>query len=153
MKRPFLTWILWLFLAILSFYGLVAGTMMLVSPDGSLLKMDPEWLQGSPFTSYLIPGLLLFFCIGVLPALAIIGMAFQPDWKWARSVNIYPERNWGWTFSLCSGIGTIIWIIVQQFTTKYFILQPVILTLAVCIIVLTLMPGTMRFFSGISKNL
>jgi hypothetical protein len=146
MKRPFETWILWLLLFVLSVNGLIAGSMMLIRPDGSLLKMDPEWLSGSPFSTYVIPGCLLFSFIGILPALSIAGMAIKQDWRWPERLNIYRNRSWGWTYSLFSGIGTIIWIIIQQFVTKFFILQPVILSMALAIVVLTLMPRTMKYF-------
>lgn len=140
MKRPIELFLLCLMLFVLSVNGLVAGVLMLISPDGALLQMDPTFLNGSPFSNYLIPGILLFTCIGVLPLLSLIGLIFKPKWRWADSLNVYSDRSWGWTFSLYSGLGTMIWIIVQQFTTRFFILQPVILCLALAIVVLTILP-------------
>jgi hypothetical protein len=143
-KRPIETYFLWLLLVFLSLNGLVAGSLMLIATDGSLLKMDPTWLDKSPFSSFLLPGCLLFLLIGVLPMLALTGLIFDPQWRWARFLNIYPTRRWGWTFSLYSGIGTIIWIIVQQFMTGFFFLQPIILSLGLSLVILTLMPRVMN---------
>ncbi len=152
MKRPFETYLLWFLLLFLSLNGLIAGSLMLVRPDGSLLQMDRAWLENSPFGGYFIPGCLLFLCIGILPMLSFAGMAFRPAWNWPKFLNIYPDRHWGWTFSLYSGIGTIIWIIFQQFVTKFFILQPVILSMALATVVLTLMPGNMNYYKQINHG-
>ena len=89
MKRPFELYLLCLLLAILSLNGLVAGMLMLICPDGSLLQLNTEWLAGSPFRNYLLPGCLLFSCIGVLPLLSLIGLLFRPAWSWPGTFNIY----------------------------------------------------------------
>lgn len=145
MKRPFELYLLCLLLTILSLNGLVAGMLMLIRPDGSLLQLNTEWLAGSPFRNYLLPGCLLFLCIGVLPLLSLIGLLFKPAWAWPRTFNIYQGQSWGWTFALYSGIGTMIWIIVQQFMTRYFILQPIILSIGLVLVILVLMPRMMKW--------
>lgn len=46
---------------------------------------------------------------------------------------------WYRTFSLYTGVGMQIWIAVQQLMTAYFVLQPVIVLVAVGILVFTLL--------------
>jgi len=124
---------------------LVAGMLMLIRPDGSLLQLNTEWLDGSPFGSYLLPGFMLFLFIGFLPLLSLIGLLVRPAWSWPNVLNIYQEQSWGWTYTLFSGIGTMIWIIVQQFMTRYFILQPIILSIGLALVILALLPRLMRW--------
>ncbi len=52
------------------------GALLMVAPDGSLLKTDPSVLEGSPFTDWRVPGILLTVLVGggVLDA-AIVGLA------------------------------------------------------------------------------
>jgi hypothetical protein len=53
----------WLLIAIELIVGLgaVAGGVGLIAGG---IKMPIEWLAGTPFRSYLMPGLLLFFAVG-----------------------------------------------------------------------------------------
>ena len=56
-------------ITILLFDGITAclgGGLLMVKPDGSLLKLSVELLKHSPFNSFLIPGIVLFIFIGLL---------------------------------------------------------------------------------------
>ncbi|MBJ7613112.1 MAG: hypothetical protein DLM67_23065 [Candidatus Nephthysia bennettiae] len=56
-----------IFLGIGALFG---GGAFLLGPDGHLLGMTTKTLSGSPFGSYLVPGILLFVFVGVAPLLA-----------------------------------------------------------------------------------
>ncbi len=49
-----------------------AGLSMILEPDGSGLGLPLETLQGSPFSDFLIPGILLLIMNGVLQALGAV---------------------------------------------------------------------------------
>lgn len=59
--------VLEIFLGIGALFG---GGVFLLAPDGHLLGMTTKTLAGSPFRSYLIPGIILFLFVGVGPLLA-----------------------------------------------------------------------------------
>ena len=77
----------------------ISGLMLIVSPSGSLLEAPVEMLKGSPFTNFLLPGVILFLVNGIgqlvasaytlrrKPRAALIGAAF--------------------------GLGLMIWIFIQ----------------------------------------
>ncbi len=46
------------------------GGAFILAPDGHLLGMPTTLLAGSPFSSYLIPGIVLFTFVGLAPLLA-----------------------------------------------------------------------------------
>lgn len=71
MKNPvrLLTIGLLLFNGITSIFG---GLMFMIKPDGSGLGMNPEALQFSPFSSYLVPGIILFTANGLLSLLSVV---------------------------------------------------------------------------------
>jgi hypothetical protein len=46
------------------------GLLFILAPDGHLLRMTTTMLAGTPFKSYLIPGIILFAFIGLAPLLA-----------------------------------------------------------------------------------
>lgn len=55
-----------------TFLGLGAmagGAPLILAPDGHLLGMPTKMLSGSPFHTYLVPGILLFTVIGLAPML------------------------------------------------------------------------------------
>ena len=45
--------------------ALIAGFLFIIDPSGDKLGLTLAYLQSSPFTSYLIPGLTLFTVIGI----------------------------------------------------------------------------------------
>ena len=145
MKRPFETWILYLLLLLLAINAFYGGISLMLAPDGSLLGMQPGWLDKTPFSSYFIPGLLLLLMNGVLPLLALFGLITK-NRTWFGWLNIYPEKYWGWTFSVYSGIITNIWIIVQQLMAEYFILQTIIAAVGLLILVAALLPRVIRYY-------
>ncbi len=147
MKRPFETWILIVLLAFLAINAIYGGISLMLAPDGSLLGMQPGWLDKSPFKNYLIPGFLLLLMNGVFPLLAVFGLITKNQNKLLNKLNIYPGKYWGWTFSVYSGIITNIWIIVQQLIAEYFILQTIFSAVGLLILVAALLPRVMRFYN------
>ena len=146
MKRPFETWILIVLMALLAFNAFYGGISLMLVPDGSLLGIQPGWLDKSPFNSYFIPGFLLFLMNGIFPLLAVYGLITK-DQTWFGWLNIYKNRCWGWTFAVYSGIITNIWIIVQQLMAEYFILQTIIAAVGLLILVAALQPRVMQFYA------
>lgn len=145
-QRPFLLYLLCATHLFLGVSAMAGGGMLFIRPDGSLLGMSPEWLDASPFDSYLIPGLLLFTGVGLLPMVTCVGLLTKPGWQWANTLNIYSNMHWAWAYSLYAGVAVIAWITVQLIMTHYFWLQPVMIFTGLLIIVFTLTPAVMRRF-------
>jgi hypothetical protein len=150
MKRPFF---LYLLFALHLFIGLNAsagGALMIIKPDGSLLGMQPEWLVNSPFGNYFIPGLILFLLLGIFPLFVFYGLLRKSELKALNILNIYKDMHWAWAYSLYTGVVIISWIIVQLLMTRYFWLQPVIISVGLLILVFTLMPGVINYYKKLS---
>jgi hypothetical protein len=79
-KRPF--YILIFLLAFLAFGALVGGGAMIISPSGELLRMPLSNLGNSPFRSFLIPGIILFMVLGLMPTIIIFALLKKPEKKW-----------------------------------------------------------------------
>jgi hypothetical protein len=147
MKRPFEAYFIYVLLGFLSFCALYGGVSLIISPDGSLLSMNPEWITDTPFQNYLIPGILLFSFLGIMPALTLTGMLTKKNIKLLQSLNIFHDKFWAWSFALYSGIISLIWIIVQQLITDFFILQLVISAVGLLIVIFILLPGIQKYYS------
>lgn len=147
MKQPFAVYLLALLQILMALSALSGGGLLMVRTDGSLLGMEPGWLTHSPFSDYLVPGVCLFFFLGVLPLLVAIGLMNRTHWRGLNAFNIYPNRHWSWTFSLYSGVVIISWITLQlALTEQYFWLQPVVIGWGLTILVITLLPSVIKSF-------
>jgi hypothetical protein len=56
-----------IFLGIGALFG---GGALVIAPDGHLLGMPTSLLAGTPFSSFLVPGICLFLFVGIAPLLA-----------------------------------------------------------------------------------
>ena len=108
--RNFLLFLLG-FLGVGAIYG---GGLLIISPSGKLLGTPLSILETSPFNDFLIPGILLFFVIGVAPLLLIIALIKKPVSTRAESLNCFKDMHWSWSYSLYIGFALIIWIQVQE---------------------------------------
>ncbi len=147
MKRPFEIWILILLLIILSLNALYGGVGFILKPDGSLMGINATWLEDSPFSNFLFPGILLILFLGIFPAIALFGIFSKKRIRLFDTLNCFPEKHWGWIYAIFSGIGANIWIIVQQLITGYFFLQPVIAAVGMLIIITSLLPRVQKYFT------
>jgi hypothetical protein len=145
-RKSFFLFPLCLLHLFLGLNGIAGGTLLVIKSDGSLLGMQPDWLDHSPFNNYLIPGILLSFFLGIIPLITLTGLIKRFNWPWTRMFNIYRNRYWAWSFSLYTGIIAIFWITIQLLLTRYFWIQPVIILTGLFIIILTMVPGVMRHF-------
>lgn len=146
MKRTNTIYFLILLHILLGLSATIGGIMLMLKPDGSLLGMQAEWLQQSPFQTYRIPGFILLTCNGILPLLTAMGLLLKPNWKIPNLLNIYENRHWAWAYSLYSAIIIITWITIQLILTSYFWLQPVMIIIGLLILICTLTPSIMKHY-------
>lgn len=84
---------------ILGISALGAGQALIFDTDGSNVGLDADYLAGSPFGSYLVPGLFLFFVNGGL------NLASAAAW-WRRTW-------WAPMLSLVAGVVLMVWLAIQ----------------------------------------
>ena len=70
-----------------------------MSPSGALLGITASELQNSPFNSYLIPGIMLFTILGLLPIMIIFALLKKSNPNWPK-VSIY--------IKICIGRGLLV---------------------------------------------
>ncbi|HEX6366588.1 MAG TPA: hypothetical protein VF000_10630 [Agromyces sp.] len=100
------------FVALTAFAGglaLAAGTLV---PDLATAITPPaEYLEGSPFSSYLVPGLVLALVLGGIHAVAF--------------VLLLRRRPSALLVSAAAGYAALIWIFVQMMVIPFSVLQAV----------------------------
>lgn len=112
--------------------GVAGGYGLTMDPTGSAVGLDVEWLNGSPFADYLIPGIILFVVLGFAPLIVAVG--------------IIRRLRWACMASLLVGLALLIWIIVEVVIVGYIAQPPlqVVYGLIGCGIVATTLLASAR---------
>jgi hypothetical protein len=130
--------------------AIFGGGTMILSPDGSILQMPLKMLQHSPFNNFLIPGLILFAVLGVIPLITAIFLFTEKPIKAVEKINIYKNTHWSWNISLYIGFTLIIWITVQMYMIKGIALIHVFyILLGLLIQFITLLPSVKDHYSKV----
>ncbi|MBK9688438.1 MAG: hypothetical protein IPO65_12065 [Saprospiraceae bacterium] len=109
--------ILLAFIAINAFGG---GSYGMMSPK----ELPKEWLEGSPFSTFLIPSLILFVVVGGSHVTA--------------AYYVLRNKNGAYNAALWAGLVLLVWILVQVTIIGFVsFLQPLMAGLAVVVLVIT----------------
>jgi len=85
--------------AVLGVAAVAAGVALARDPSGKLLTFEVEWLDGSPFADYRIPGLFLAVVIGSANVVS--------------TVLLWRRDPLGPLTSLGTGVLLLVWIAIQ----------------------------------------
>ena len=133
-----------LLIALLAFLGLGAiggGAVLIVSPSGKLMGMPLSILNPSPFSDFLIPGIILFLVLGIIPLLLIVALLKKPTSKLAEYFNYYADIHWAWTYTIYIAFVLIFWIQIEMVLLNAVSwLHTFYMLLAVVIIFVALLP-------------
>jgi hypothetical protein len=125
--RSPLVWLLAGALAFLSASALLGGLALVLDPSGAWLQMSPALLEGTPFRTFLLPGLVLFAVLGLCPLAALWGLARSARWAWLATL-------------LVAG-ALVVWIAAQVLLVGYASwLQPFYGALGAGMLLLVLVP-------------
>jgi hypothetical protein len=101
--------ILAVFLLLFLGFGAIYGGLMLISdPSGGKFEWSLELLNGTPFKSFLIPGIILLIANGLFPIyIAVLTLL---------------KKKYAASFILIQGVIVIIWLSVQLIMNPGFFL-------------------------------
>jgi uncharacterized BrkB/YihY/UPF0761 family membrane protein len=119
-------------LLLLSFTALYGGAALVAAPDGSfvdaVVPVDLSHLEGTPFTDYTMPGLILVVALGVVPLVAAYGAVRRAPWAWLATLG--------------SGVLLLGWLLVEYLLLGYFSpLQPAYAVFGLLLLTLALTPA------------
>ena len=126
--------------------GLLGGGAFLLAPDGHLLQMLFSHLKNTPFSDFLIPGLLLFMFLGVYPIAVAYSLWRKPTWHWPDFLNPFRQTHWSWAGSLTAGVIAMIWIIVQIQWIPIGFLHIFIFCWGILILLVTMLPMVRKHY-------
>ena len=129
-------------LAALGVGAIPAGIMFIIAPDGRLLGIPTSALARSPFTSYLIPGILLLVINGICPFINIYALTRRPTWPLLDWLGEPFGRHWSFTTSTLQGIALVVWVSYEMYVFGLHWLMITYGLVGVAIILLTLARAT-----------
>ncbi len=133
-----------IFLVVLGFLAIGAiggGGVLIISPTGELMGMPLSVLDNSPFSSFLVPGIILFTVLGLVPLLLMFALVKKPESRLAGKINLFKDMHWAWTFSIYVAFMLIGWIQLQMvFLQSVHWLHTFYMFYAVAIILIALLP-------------
>ncbi len=145
-RHPISLWLLKTMLLLLGISALLSGTSLILDPSGKGIRFPEGYLDGSPFHSYFIPGVLLTVFIGLLPLAAWFALWKKPRWAFGARINRFSKWHWALTAAFMSGFGLMIWIGVQMLLVPYFFLQPLLLSWGALIVALCFKGDILAFY-------
>lgn len=132
---------------ILGIGAVFGGLVLILDPSGELIHMPSSILKNSPFDSFLIPGLILFVVLGVLPLIVSFALATQRPCEIANRLNLFKEKHWAWAYSLYISFALIIWITLEVYFIEGVALVHVgYVFLGLAIQAVTLLPSVQRHY-------
>lgn len=142
------SWLLVALQLVLSFGAIGGGAGLVIDPQGGSLNMPVSLLESSPFSDYLIPGLILMVFLGFGPMVIAVCLIKRPRWRLGEKLNVFKDRHWSWAFTLYTGFALIIWITAQMYMLQMAaIIHMVYMLLALAIQVAVLLPGVQRKYA------
>jgi hypothetical protein len=73
-KKTFSIYLLIIFVLLQGISGLLGGISLIIDPSGGQIGLPVNWLEGSPFENFLIPGIILLTVLGVFPLVTTMGL-------------------------------------------------------------------------------
>jgi hypothetical protein len=142
MKTKTIQLVYFLLLLLLGASALFGGAVLIVSPSGKLFRMPISLLLNTPFNNFLIPGIILFCIIGIVPVSLVFALKKRPSFKFVEFLNFYKDMYWAWSFSIYVSFALIIWIQIEMwFLQSVHWSHTLYVFWAIAILFLALMPA------------
>ncbi len=135
-------------LAFLGVSAIFGGVVLVGSPTGLWLHIPLSVLQYSPFSDFLIPGLILGVVFGVGSLGTVLALWWRPEWRPGAVMTRFTREYWAWSAALGLGVGQIIWIVTETVMLRGASwLGFVYGSIGIGIVVLACQPGLRRYFA------
>lgn len=98
-QRSFVRWALLVTIGQLAVRALIGGGALIVDPSGAVVGLSRATLEGTPFSDFLVPGLVLAGALGLYPTFVCYGL--------------YKRRTWAWMGAVSVAVVLAVWLAVQ----------------------------------------
>lgn len=146
--RPLALYPLLVLIGVLSIAGLAGGWSLMADRTGDALQADLSWLEGTPVSDFLLPGVFLFLVYGVFGLILIAGLWTRRSFGLA-GIGERTGLLWSWWGAVAIGSILIAWIVYELFVIPDVVwLQPALAAVGFAIIVLAMLPSVRTYGHG-----
>jgi len=145
-RRPPALWLLLFVMGFLSIGGFVGGVSFVVDRTGGGLGANLSWLEGTPVTTFLLPGLLLLGLYGIGSLILMAGLT----WRWSpgplRRLDRRLGLHWSSAGTVVVGAFLIAWILYEfAVIPERMVLQPILIVVGSMMVAMPLLPSMRRY--------
>jgi hypothetical protein len=113
------------------FTAVISGLLMIARPNGSLLQLPPQLLHSTPFSNFLIPGVVLTVVVGGVSGIAafynVQGYKSRYNWAMVCGVTVFGFiaaaviliQNFNWLHLVYAGAGLLMILTAYQLKGKW----------------------------------
>jgi hypothetical protein len=133
-------------LGLLSIGAFVGGVSFVLDPTGRALGAQLKWLEQTPVTDFLLPGLFLLLVFAIGSVLLIAGLLWRPTPGVLDRIDARLRHHWAWVGTIAMGATLVAWIL-YEFTLfpDRIALQPILIGLGLALIALAALPSMRRY--------
>jgi hypothetical protein len=147
-RRPGILRSLVALLGLLVLTGFFGGWSFISDPSGAGLQAELSWLEDTPVSDFLLPGLFLLGVYGVGGVILIVGLIWRPSPGLLRRVDARLGYHWSWAGSIGFGVVLVLWIAYELIVMPEQIwIQPALMTAGLAIAGIPLTTSMRRWYS------
>ncbi len=144
--RPRALWPLLAMMGILSIGGFIGGISFVADPTGDGIGAHISWLDQTPVSDFLLPGLFLLVVYGLVPLLLMCGLVWRFSPGFLRRLNGRIGHQWSWAGTIAVGSVLMIWIVYElTVLPERMVLQPILLAVGALMVAIPLLPSMRRY--------
>lgn len=152
MKKWYQKLLALLLITSIGFVGISAcfsGPLLIIDPSGMIIQFPGGTLDNTPFSSFLIPGIILTFIIGLYPLLVTLWLLFPKMLHISVKSSLQPR----WYAAFSVGITILVFIIAQLILIQQkMFLQDVYLLTGLFICTVCLLPAIRKYYSNDERS-
>ena len=144
--RPWQLWPLLGLLGFLSLGGFIGGLSFARDASGAGLGAHVSWLQETPVSDFLLPGLFILGVYGSGSLILMLGLVWRTPAGPPHHRDAERGRRWAWIGTIAQGATLVIWILYEFVVLpEQILLQPILIGVGLLMVLLALMPSVRRF--------
>jgi hypothetical protein len=146
-RRPIVLWPLLTVMGFLSIGGFVGGVSFVVDRSGAGLGVDLSWLEHTPVSDFLLPGLFILAVYAIGTAILMVGLAWRFSPGPLGRVDRRLGYHWSWAATMLEGSVLVGWILYEfAIIPERIALQPILIGVGILMVAIPLPPSMRRYY-------
>ena len=129
--------------------GFDGGLSFVTDPTGASLGAKLSWLDRSPVSDFLLPGLFLLVMYGIGGSVLMAGVVWRHSPGPLDRLDRTLGHHWAWVGSIAFGAVLVLWIAYELLVMpEWMFLQPMLIAIGLAIAGLPFLPSMRRWYEA-----